>query len=154
MNALDRQAKRLLKLFGIDCKRVSCEVGLEQEYFLIDEKQHAQRKDLRLTGRTLFGAAVSRGQELEDNYFGALKLRVAAFMRDLDEELWRLGIASKTKHNEVAPAQHEMAPIYSTVNTAVDGNMLTMEVMRSVAKKHNLVCLLHEKPFRGINGSG
>ncbi len=154
MTALDRQAKRLLRLFGIDCKKVSCAVGPEQEYFLIDEEQYLKRKDLRLTGRTLFGAAVSRGQELEDNYFGALKLRVAAFMRDLDEELWRLGVMSKTKHNEVAPAQHEMAPIYSTVNVAVDANMLTMEVMRCVAKKHHLACILHEKPFRGINGSG
>ena len=154
MNALDRQAKRLLKLFNIDCKKVSCTVGTEQEYFLIDEEQYLKRKDLRLTGRTLFGAPVSRGQELEDNYYGALKMRVAAFMRDLDSELWRLGVASKTKHNEVAPAQHEMAPIFSTVNTAVDGNMLTMEIMKNVAKKHHLACLLHEKPFRGINGSG
>ncbi len=154
MNALSKHAKRLLKLFGIDCKKVSCSVGPEQEYFLIDEQEYLKRKDLRLTGRTLFGAPVSRGQELEDNYYGALKPRVAAFMRDLDAELWRYGVTSKTKHNEVAPAQHEMAPIYSTVNTAVDGNMLTMEIMRNVAKKHHLVCLLHEKPFRGINGSG
>ena len=154
MTALDRQAKRLLKLFKIDCKKVSCTVGPEQEYFLIDEEQYLKRKDLRLTGRTLFGANVARGQELEDNYYGALKPRVAAFMRDLDNELWRYGVTSKTKHNEVAPSQHEMAPIFSTVNTAVDGNMLTMEIMREVAKKHRLVCLLHEKPFRGINGSG
>lgn len=154
MNALDKQAKRLLKLFGVDCKKVSCAVGPEQEYFLIDEEQYLKRKDLRLTGRTLFGAPVSRGQELEDQYYGALKPRVAAFMRDLDNELWRYGVTSKTKHNEVAPSQHEMAPIFSTVNTAVDANMLTMDIMQKVAKKHHLVCLLHEKPFRGINGSG
>ena len=154
MTALDRQAKRLLKLFGIDCKKVFCTLGCEQEYFLVDEEVFKRRKDLRLTGRTLFGATVSRGQELEDNYYGAIKPRVAAFMRELDEELWRLGIASKTKHNEVAPAQHEMAPVFSIVNTAVDGNMLTMEIMKNVAKRHKLVCLLHEKPFRGINGSG
>ena len=154
MTALDKQAKRLLKLFGIDCKKVFCTVGCEQEYFLIDEQQYLKRKDLRLTGRTLFGAPVARGQELEDNYYGAIKPRVAAFMRELDYELWRLGIMSKTKHNEVAPAQHEMAPVYTIVNTAVDGNMLTMEMMKNIAKKHHLVCLLHEKPFRGINGSG
>lgn len=154
MNALDRQAKRLLKLFGIECNRVNCSVGLEQEYFLIDEDVYLKRKDLRLTGRTLFGAPVSRGQELEDQYYGALKPRVARFMRELDSELWLCGIASKTRHNEVAPAQHEMAPIYSTVNIAVDNNMLAMEIMKTVAKKHRLVCLLHEKPFRGINGSG
>ena len=154
MNALDKQAKRLLKMFGIDCKKVSCSVGPEQEYFLIDERQYIRRKDLRLTGRTLYGAPVARGQELEDQYYGALKPRVAAFMRELDDELWRYGVASKTKHNEVAPSQHEMAPIYSAANTAVDGNMLTMDVMKRVAQKHRLVCLLHEKPFRGINGSG
>ena len=154
MTALDKQAKRLLKLFNIDCKKVFCTVGCEQEYFLIDEDVYLKRKDLRLTGRTLFGAPVSRGQELEDNYYGSIKPRVAAFMRDLDTELWRLGIMSKTKHNEVAPAQHEMAPIFSIVNTAVDGNMLTMEIMKNVAKRHHLACLLHEKPFRGINGSG
>ena len=154
MTALDKQAKRLLKLFGIDCKKVFCTVGCEQEYFLIGEEVYLKRKDLRLTGATLFGANVARGQELEDNYYGAIKPRVSAFMKDLDEELWRLGIPSKTKHNEVAPAQHEMAPIFSIVNTAVDNNMLTMEIMKNVAKKHGLVCLLHEKPFRGINGSG
>ena len=154
MNALDKQAKRLLKLFNRDCKKVSCTVGPEQEYFLIDEEQYLKRKDLRLTGRTLFGTPVSRGQELEDHYYGALKPRVAEFMRDLDNELWRYGVMSKTKHNEVAPSQHELAPIFSTANTAVDANMLTMEIMRNVAKKHHLVCLLHEKPFRGINGSG
>ncbi len=154
MNAIDRQAKRVLKLFGIECKKVATTVGPEQEYFLIDEEEYLKRKDLQLTGRTLFGAPVSRGQELEDQYFGVLKPRVAAFMRDLDEELWSYGIPSKTKHNEVAPAQHEMAPIFSTTNIAVDNNMLTMEIMKKVAQKHGLVCLLHEKPFRGINGSG
>ncbi|MDE7182781.1 MAG: glutamine synthetase III [Clostridia bacterium] len=154
MNAIDRQAKRILKLFGIDCKKVSTTVGPEQEYFLIDEEEYKRRKDLRLTGRTLFGAPVSRGQELEDHYFGAIKPRVMAFMRELDEELWSYGVLSKTKHNEVAPAQHEMAPVYCTTNVAVDTNMLTMELMRTVAKRHGLVCLLHEKPFEGINGSG
>ena len=154
MNALDRQAKRILKLFNIDCKKVVPCVGCEQEYFLIDRREYLKRKDLRLCGRTLFGSPVTRGQELEDNYYGALNERVASFMRELDEELWSLGIASKTKHNEVAPAQHEMAPIYSTTNVAVDNNMLTMEIMQSVAKRHNLACLLHEKPFKGINGSG
>ena len=154
MTAIDKQAKRILKLFGIECKKVATTVGPEQEYFLIAEDEYERRKDLRLTGRTLFGAPVTRGQELEDHYFGAIKPAIAAFMRDLDAELWSYGIYSKTKHNEVAPAQHEMAPIFSTTNVAVDGNMLTMEIMKRVAKKHNLVCLLHEKPFRGINGSG
>lgn len=154
MTALDKQAKRILKLFGINCKKVSTEAGPEQEYFLISEEEYERRKDLRLTGRTLFGAPVTRGQELEDHYFGALKPAVAAFMRDLDNELWSYGVLSKTKHNEVAPAQHEMAPVFSSTTTAVDANMLTMEIMKNVAKKHNLVCLLHEKPFRGINGSG
>ena len=154
MNAIDKQAKRILKLFGIDCKKVFTTVGPEQEYFIIDEEEYSRRKDLRLTGRTLFGAPVARGQELEDHYFGSLKPRIAAFMRELDEELWSYGIPSKTKHNEVAPAQHEMAPVFDTSNVAVDANMLTMELMRTVAKRHNLVCLLHEKPFEGINGSG
>ena len=154
MNALDKQAKRVLKLFGIECKKVSTTVGPEQEYFLISEEEYLRRKDLQLTGRTLFGAPVSRGQELEDHYFGVLKPAVAEFMRDLDKELWSYGIYSKTKHNEVAPAQHEMAPIFGTTNVAVDNNMLTMEIMKKVAKKHGLVCLLHEKPFEGINGSG
>ncbi|MCD8295382.1 MAG: glutamine synthetase III [Clostridia bacterium] len=154
MAAIDRQAKRVLKLFGIDCKKVTTTVGPEQEYFLITEEDYAKRKDLRLTGRTLFGAPVSRGQELEDHYFGKIKPIVTEYMRDLDETLWSYGITSKTKHNEVAPAQHEMAPVYSTTNVAVDTNMLSMELMRTVAKKHGLVCLLHEKPFRGINGSG
>lgn len=154
MTALDTQAKRLLKLFGIECRKVSTTVGPEQEYFLIDEKVYLQRKDLQLTGRTLFGALPSRGQELEDHYFGALKGRVAEFMRDLDETLWSFGIYAKTEHNEVAPAQHELAPIFSTTNVAVDDNQLTMELMKKVAKKHGLVCLLHEKPFEGVNGSG
>ncbi len=154
MTALDKQAKRVLKLFGIDCKKVSTTVGPEQEYFLIDEEEYLKRKDLVLTGRTLFGAPVTRGQELEDHYFGTIKSKIGDFMRDLDRELWSYGVLSKTKHNEVAPAQHEMAPVFSTSNVAVDGNMLTMELMKKVAHKHGLACLLHEKPFRGINGSG
>ncbi len=154
MTALDKQAKRILKLFGIDCKKVSTTVGPEQEYFLIDEEEYLKRKDLVLTGRTLFGAPVTRGQELEDHYFGTIKPKIGDFMRDLDRELWSYGVLSKTKHNEVAPAQHEMAPVFSTSNVAVDGNMLTMELMKKVAHKHGLACLLHEKPFRGINGSG
>ncbi len=154
MTAVDKQAKRILKLFGIDCKRVSTTVGPEQEYFLISEEEYLKRKDLVLTGRTLFGAPVTRGQELEDHYFGTIKTTIGEYMRDLDGELWSYGILSKTKHNEVAPAQHEMAPIFTTVNVAVDSNMLTMELMKKVAPRHGLVCLLHEKPFRGINGSG
>ena len=154
MTAIDKQAKRVLALFGINCKKVSTTVGPEQEYFLVSEDMYEKRKDLRLCGRTLFGAPVSRGQELEDHYFGVLKPKIAEFMADLDKELWSYGIPSKTKHNEVAPAQHEMAPVFSTTNKAVDMNMLTMEIMRKVAKKHGLVCLLHEKPFEGINGSG
>ena len=154
MNAIDKQAKRVLALFGRHCKKVSTTVGPEQEYFLIDEEDYLKRKDLRLCGRTLFGAPVARGQELEDQYFGTLKPRIVDFMHDLDRELWSYGILSKTKHNEVAPAQHEMAPIFGTTNVAVDHNMLTMEIMKKVAKKHNLICLLHEKPFEGINGSG
>ncbi len=154
MTALDTQTKRLLKLFGIECKKVSTTVGPEQEYFIIDEKEYLKRKDLILTGRTLFGALPSRGQELEDHYFGVLKTRISEFMRDLDETLWSYGILAKTKHNEVAPAQHELAPIFTTTNVAVDDNQLTMELMKKVAQKHGLVCLLHEKPFEGINGSG
>ena len=154
MTAIDAQAKRILKLFGIQCKKVATTVGPEQEYFIISEEEYSKRKDLQLTGRTLFGAPATRGQELEDHYFGVLKPQISEFMRDLDEELWSYGILSKTKHNEVAPAQHEMAPVFSTTNVAVDTNMLTMEIMKKVAKKHGLVCLLHEKPFRGINGSG
>ncbi len=154
MTALDKQAKRILKLFGIECKKVATTVGPEQEYFLISEKDYEARKDIRLTGRTLFGARTSRGQELEDHYFGTLKPAISDYMRDLDCELWSYGILSKTKHNEVAPAQHEMAPVFTTSNIAVDANMLTMEIMKKVAQKHGLVCLLHEKPFEGINGSG
>ncbi len=154
MTALDAQAKRLLKLFGISCRKVSTTVGPEQEYFLIDEDVYNQRKDLILTGRTLFGAAPSRGQELEDHYFGVLKTRISDFMRDLDETLWSYGIFAKTKHNEVAPAQHELAPVFTTTNVAVDDNQLTMELMKKVAQKHHMVCLLHEKPFEGVNGSG
>ena len=154
MTALDAQAKRLLKLFGIGCRKVSTTVGPEQEYFLVDEDVYNQRKDLILTGRTLFGAAPSRGQELEDHYFGVLKTRISDFMRDLDETLWSYGIFAKTKHNEVAPAQHELAPVFTTTNVAVDDNQLTMELMKKVARKHHMVCLLHEKPFEGVNGSG
>ena len=154
MTAIDREAKRLLKLFGIEPHKVNTTVGPEQEYFLVDEKVWEARQDLVLTGRTLFGAAAPRGQELEDHYFGTLKPRVAAFMQDLDETLWRYGILSKSKHNEAAPAQHELAPIFTTTNVAVDHNQLMMEIMKKVARKHGLVCLLHEKPFIGINGSG
>ncbi len=154
MTALDAQAKRLLKLFGIECRKVATTVGPEQEYFLIDEDVYDRRKDLILTGRTLFGAAPSRGQELEDHYFGVLKPRISDFMRDLDETLWSYGIFAKTKHNEVAPAQHELAPVFTTTNVAVDDNQLTMELMKKVAQKHHMVCLLHEKPFEGVNGSG
>ena len=154
MTAIDAQAKRLLRLFGIECKKVSTTVGPEQEYFLIDEKVYDARKDLILTGRTLFGARPPRGQEMEDHYFGSLKPRISAYMRDLDETLWKYGIFAKTKHNEVAPAQHELAPIFTTTNVAVDDNQLTMEIMKKVAKRHGLVCLLHEKPFEYVNGSG
>lgn len=154
MKAIDKQAKRILALFGRECKKVSTTVGPEQEYFLVDEEEYMRRKDLRLCGRTLFGAPVSRGQELEDHYYGMLKPRIVDFMHDLDEQLWSYGVLSKTKHNEVAPAQHEMAPVFCTANVAVDTNMLTMEVMKKVAQKHHLACLLHEKPFEGINGSG
>jgi len=154
MTAIDKQAKRILKLFGIECNKVATAVGPEQEYFLISEEEYERRKDLRLTGRTLFGAPVTRGQELEDHYFGVIKPKIGEFMADLDRELWSYGVYSKTEHNEVAPAQHEMAPVFSTTNVAVDSNMLTMELMKKVAKRHGLVCLLHEKPFRGINGSG
>ena len=155
MSALNTQALRVLRLFGQnDVKRVISTVGPEQEYFLIDKKFYDQRKDLQFTGRTLFGARPPKGQELEDHYFGAIKPRVAAYMADLDQELWKLGILSKTKHNEAAPAQHEMAPIFTTTNIATDNNQLTMEIMQRVAAKHGLVCLLHEKPFDGVNGSG
>ena len=155
MDEVSRQAIRILRLFGdTETKRVTAQVGPEQEYFLIDKELYNQREDLRMTGRTLFGAKPPRGQELEDHYFGAIKPRVAAYMKDLDEELWKLGVLSKTKHNEVAPSQHEMAPIFSDANTACDHNQLAMEMMKKVAEKHGLVCLLHEKPFAGVNGSG
>ena len=155
MDEVSRQAIRILRLFGdTETKRVTAQVGPEQEYFLIDKELYNQREDLRMTGRTLFGAKPPRGQELEDHYFGAIKPRVAAYMKDLDEELWKLGVLSKTKHNEVAPSQHEMAPIFSDANTACDHNQLAMEIMKKVADKHGLVCLLHEKPFAGVNGSG
>ena len=152
---VSRQAIRILRLFGdTESHRVIAQVGPEQEYFLIDKQLFNRRKDLRMTGRTLFGAKPPRGQELDDHYFGAIKPRVAAYMKDLDETLWALGIPSKTKHNEVAPSQHEMAPIYTDANTACDQNQLVMEVMKKVADRHGLVCLLHEKPFAGVNGSG
>ncbi len=155
MQALNKQAMRILKLFGNeDVKCVRTSVGPEQEYFLVDKEMYEQRKDLRFTGRTLFGAKPPKGQELDDHYFGVIKPRVAAYMADLNEELWKLGILAKTEHNEVAPAQHELAPIYSTTNIATDHNQITMEIMQKVAAKHGLVCLLHEKPFAGVNGSG
>ncbi len=155
MEAISKQAVRILKLFGYDdVKKISCSVGPEQEYFLVDRDKYLQRKDLIFSGRTLFGAAAPKGQELDDHYFGAIKERIAAFMKDLNQELWKLGILSKTQHNEVAPAQHEMAPIFSTANIATDHNQLVMEVMKKVAKRHNMECLLHEKPFDGVNGSG
>jgi len=155
MDALNTQALRVLKLFGNDnVKRVIPTVGPEQEYFLVDKKLYDKRKDLIFTGRTLFGANPPKGQELEDHYFGAIKPRVAAFMAELDEELWKLGIFAKTEHNEAAPAQHELAPIYTSMNIATDHNQLTMETMKKVAQRHGLVCLLHEKPFEGVNGSG
>ena len=155
MEALNRQALRVLKLFGNDeVRRVTPAVGSEQEYFLIDKALYEKRMDLRYTGRTLFGARPPKGQELDDHYFGSIKPRVAAFMEELDAELWKLGILAKTEHNEVAPAQHELAPIYTTVNLATDQNQLTMEMMQRIAAKHGMVCLLHEKPFAGVNGSG
>lgn len=155
MEAISKQAVRVLKLFGHDdVKKVSCSVGPEQEYFLVDRDSYMKRNDLLLTGRTLFGAMAPKGQELDDHYFGSIKERVASFMKELNIELWKLGILSKTQHNEVAPAQHEMAPIYSTANIATDHNQLVMETMKKVAKRHNLECLLHEKPFAGVNGSG
>ena len=155
MEALNRQAMRILRLFGnteVKCVRTS--VGPEQEYFLVDKEMYEKRKDLMFTGRTLFGAKPPKGQELDDHYFGVIKPRVAAYMADLNEELWKLGVLAKTEHNEVAPAQHELAPIYSTTNIATDHNQLTMEIMQKVALRHRLVCLLHEKPFAGVNGSG
>ena len=155
MEALSKQALRILRLFGNDTvKRVYTSVGPEQEYFLIDREMYDRRPDLRFTGRTLFGAKSPKGQEMDDHYFGVIKPRVAAYMEELNEELWKLGILAKTEHNEVAPAQHELAPIYTTTNIATDHNQLTMEIMQKVAAKHGLVCLLHEKPFAGVNGSG
>ena len=155
MEAVSRQALRILHLFGDDkTQRVTAQVGAEQEYFLIDKALYEKREDLKFCGRTLFGAKPPKGQELDDHYFGAIRPRVAEYMQDLDRELWKLGVLSKTKHNEVAPSQHEMAPIYCDCNAANDQNQLTMEVMRKVADRHGLVCLLHEKPFAGVNGSG
>lgn len=155
MQTLDKEATNLLHIIGNkDVKHINTTVGPEQEYFLVDKELYKQRKDLVFCGRTLIGASAPKGQEMEDHYFGALKPRVAAYMHDLDVELWKLGIPAKTKHNEVAPAQHELAPVFDTTNVAVDHNQLTMEVMKKVADKHGLVCLLHEKPFEGINGSG
>ena len=154
MEKLSQEAVKVLKLLGKDVKRVTTTVGPEQEYFLIDKEMYDKRPDLIYTGRTLFGAMAPKGQELEDHYFGSIKTRVAAYMRDLDEELWKLGVPAKTKHNEVAPSQHELAPIFSTSNIATDHNELTMELMKKVAERHGLVCLLHEKPFKGVNGSG
>ncbi len=155
MKALNKQVLRILRLFGDDEVRcVHTSVGTEQEYFLITKEMYEQRKDLRFTGRTLFGAKPPKGQEMDDHYFGAIKPRVEAYMEDLNKELWKLGIFAKTEHNEVAPAQHELAPIYTTTNIATDHNQLTMEMMQKVAEKHGLVCLLHEKPFAGVNGSG
>ena len=155
MRALNREAMRILKMFGYtDVKQVFSTVGAEQEYFLIDKKDYLKRKDLIYTGRTLFGAKPPKGQELEDHYFGAIKTRVSEYMRDLDEELWKLGIYSKTKHNEVAPSQHELAPLFASSNLANDQNQLIMEMMKRVADRHGMHCLLHEKPFAGINGSG
>jgi glutamine synthetase len=155
MDEVSREAIRILRLFGdTQTKRVTASVGAEQEYFLLPRDLYEQREDLRLTGRTLFGAPAPKGEELEDHYFGTIRTRVSVFMKDLDEQLWRLGILSKTKHNEVAPCQHEMAPIYSSANSACDANQLIMEIMKKCAAKHNLVCLLHEKPFACVSGSG
>ncbi len=155
MHALDRECVRILRLFGnTEVQHVTSQSGAEQEYFLVDKKMYAQREDLRLCGRTLFGAKPPKGQELDDHYYGAIKPRVAAFMHELDEELWKVGVYAKTEHNEVAPAQHEVAPVYGDSNTACDHNQLTMELLKTVAARHDLVCLLHEKPFAGVNGSG
>ena len=154
MNALSNQAVRVLKLFGKDVDYVSTTVGPEQEYFLIKKEDYEARQDLILTGRTLFGAPSAKGQELEEHYFGVIRPEVSAFMKELDEELWKLGVPAKTKHNEVAPCQHELAPIFDTTNVAIDHNLLTMEMMKKLAPKYGLVCLQHEKPFEGVNGSG
>ena len=154
-DALSKAACRLLPLIGVEgVTKVSASVGAEQEYFLVDDKYYQERMDLKLTGRTLFGAMAPKGQELEDHYFGTIKERVSNYMKEVDEELWKLGIYAKTKHNEVAPAQHELAPVFTTTNISTDHNQLTMEVMKKVALRHGLVCLLHEKPFAGVNGSG
>lgn len=154
VQALDKEAMRIVKLFGGDAKSIVTTVGPEQEYFLVDKDLYDQREDLKLCGRTLFGAKPPKGQELEDHYFGSIKTKVHDFMRELDRELWKLGIFAKTEHNEVAPSQHELAPIFACANVASDHNQLTMELMKKIALKHGLVCLLHEKPFAGINGSG
>ena len=155
MDALNVEAVKLLHILGqTDVHRVHTTVGSEQEYFLIDKDLYTKRRDLKFCGRTLMGAKAPKGQEMEDHYFGTIKPRVLAFMKDLDEELWKLGIPSKTRHNEVAPAQHELAPVFDTTNVAVDHNQLTMELMKKVADRHDLCCLLHEKPFEGVNGSG
>ena len=154
MEAINREGVRLLKILGVDAERVTANVGGEQEYFLIDKSVYEKRKDLMYTGRTLFGAKPPKGQELEDHYFGTIKPRVSAFMKELNEELWKLGIMAKTEHNEVAPAQHELAPFFTTTNISADHNQLTMELMQKIAKKYDMVCLLHEKPFAGVNGSG
>ena len=154
MDAISREAVRALRLFGKHVKRVNATIGAEQEYFLIDKKDYEKRLDLRLTGRTLIGAPSAKGQEMEDHYFGSIRPRVKDFMKDLDQELWKLGITAKTEHNEVAPCQHEMAPIFDNANKATDSNQLTMEMMKKVAERHGFACLLHEKPFEGINGSG
>ncbi len=154
MESLNEQSLRVLKLFGNPASHVTTTMGPEQEYFLVDEKLYSQRKDLKMTGRTLFGAKPVKGQEMDDQYFAAIKPRVIKYMEDLNEELWKLGIYCKTEHNEAAPAQHEMAPIFTTSNLAADQNQLTMEIMKKVARKHGLICLLHEKPFEGVNGSG
>ena len=154
MDAISREAVRALRLFGKHVKRVNATIGAEQEYFLIDKNDYAKRLDLRLTGRTLIGAPAAKGQEMEDHYFGSIRPRVKDFMKDLDQELWKLGITAKTEHNEVAPCQHEMAPIFDNANKATDSNQLTMEMMKKVAERHGFACLLHEKPFEGINGSG
>ena len=154
MESINEQSLRILKLFGNDAKHVTTTMGPEQEYFLVDEKLYQQRKDLKMTGRTLFGARPVKGQEMDDQYFAAIKPRVIEYMEDLNNELWKLGIYCKTEHNEAAPAQHEMAPIFTTSNLAADQNQLTMEIMKKVARRHGLICLLHEKPFEGVNGSG
>ena len=155
MDAINEQSLRILKLFGnTHSKKVTPSVGAEQEYFIVDREKYLQRKDLIFAGRTLFGAMPPKGQELDDHYFGAIRERIGAFMKDVNKELWKLGVSAKTQHNEVAPAQHELAPIYAQCNTATDNNQLTMEVLKKVAYRHGLVCLLHEKPFAGVNGSG